>query len=749
MPSYTYKYKKDSGGNVTAAKAYSMKGSNATFDANKTISKYKELGLSIPSSLQKLYVAPAPVNKGGITAIGAGKAPSTAGYSSGQNADLLEKQRLENQYGSTQNLTETGVQTPNTYGQTPDVDAAVSQPKDIDSRGLSYKDYLAQKYDINPGKYGYHMPDEYNRNQTEINAMNKLGSYLKAIGNDSPSFGDLAWLAGQYGINDYIGKKEQSQELMDKINLGIQKDGGGVFGQSTYTGPSIVDYLKSVGQRSDRAFLTEIATKYGIENYRGTAEQNTSMLNSLRNGQQDKSTDPSVQWEKQPDVQDDELLDDADGIVSSASTVEEGRKQDEGTAIEEYNKEMGGMTREYEKLSMQQKIAEMTEAMNQSTGGRPEVPQTASLFEALTSDSGTQAIESRINALDADAREITDGARYGRQDEEGRLASNGIISRRQTAINRQAQEQLDAINRERATLVDELTTKNNMISNYMKFAQQDYTNASNAYNAQFSQNMQMINLVEKYESQEQAEENILRDDARANLTFMTNSMKDSSTGWIDLDGLTKQQIYKLEAQSGMPIGITKEFINVKPDTEVMYTTKSTDASGNEFVSFVYKGEDGKTGVIEKVMTGGYNAPKSTDKDKYSITDTWAYGQKRHAEGISDAQIRSELDANSDATVSTINSVIDGFNETGRGDDENIPTQNEVIALLPGNDDGWDVFRDVAENRVGNKNKGVAEKYYKEWIKKEMERLAKEDYTNEEILSATKDSIMAIYNKIKK
>lgn len=53
----------------------------------------------------------------------------------------------------------------------------------------------------------------------------------------------------------------------------------------TYTGPSIVDYLSSIGQLNDYASRAILAREKGIVNYTGTAEQNTQLLNALR-GQQ-------------------------------------------------------------------------------------------------------------------------------------------------------------------------------------------------------------------------------------------------------------------------------------------------------------------------------------------------------------------------------------------------------------------------------------------------------------------------------
>ena len=53
---------------------------------------------------------------------------------------------------------------------------------------------------------------------------------------------------------------------------------------TAYTGLSIVDYLKSIGKASDFASREKSAISAGIKNYRGTAEQNTALLNYLRAG---------------------------------------------------------------------------------------------------------------------------------------------------------------------------------------------------------------------------------------------------------------------------------------------------------------------------------------------------------------------------------------------------------------------------------------------------------------------------------
>ena len=63
---------------------------------------------------------------------------------------------------------------------------------------------------------------------------------------------------------------------------------------SSYTGGSVVDYLKSVGQASDYASRKALAAQMGIGNYSGTAQQNTQLLTQLRSQGMGSGTAPVV-----------------------------------------------------------------------------------------------------------------------------------------------------------------------------------------------------------------------------------------------------------------------------------------------------------------------------------------------------------------------------------------------------------------------------------------------------------------------
>jgi hypothetical protein len=86
-------------------------------------------------------------------------------------------------------------------------------------------------------------------------------------------------LRGAGGVTPTPGTGTYIEDLA-KSYEGVEAPTG--FGPSSYTGSSIVDYLKSIGQPSDFASRTKLATQYGITNYTGTAEQNTRLLSILR-----------------------------------------------------------------------------------------------------------------------------------------------------------------------------------------------------------------------------------------------------------------------------------------------------------------------------------------------------------------------------------------------------------------------------------------------------------------------------------
>ena len=73
------------------------------------------------------------------------------------------------------------------------------------------------------------------------------------------------------------------REVQNKVNEML---GGGVkyLSNKKYKGVSIVDALNEIGVDSSFSYRSKLASANGISNYTGTAEQNTQLLNLLKNG---------------------------------------------------------------------------------------------------------------------------------------------------------------------------------------------------------------------------------------------------------------------------------------------------------------------------------------------------------------------------------------------------------------------------------------------------------------------------------
>ena len=108
---------------------------------------------------------------------------------------------------------------------------------------------------------------------------NSIVDYLNSKGQDS-SFAARKRLADQYGIKGYKGTAAQNTELLERLKKGAPKPPP----RSTTSGGSIVDYLNRHGRDSSYSARKKLAAQHGIKNYTGTAAQNTQLLDKLQSG---------------------------------------------------------------------------------------------------------------------------------------------------------------------------------------------------------------------------------------------------------------------------------------------------------------------------------------------------------------------------------------------------------------------------------------------------------------------------------
>ena len=408
--------------------------------------------------------------------------------------------------------------------------------------------------------------------------------------------GATAGVSGQGGLNTGVFQNPATGKYSKIINgkeVETDKDGnpisgpyglpagavllgneqGGQYGQSSYTGPSVVDYLKSVNQPSDYASRAKMAQQLGIQNYTGTAEQNTQMLNTLR-GQS------------------------SNGIAATSDPATNAKKEAELEEEERKAKEAQDSADEEEKLEREKRIRELREelGLDPDTGEKlekPPLPDYENEYEAMRSEAGLDALESQINKNKKLLRDMEESLTQGLYDEEGRLRPMGLITTRQKELQEQARRKMNEITRANQTLVDEYNTKLSMIQMTMQYSQQDYANAVQDYQLKFNQSLQMYNMIK---SEETAEQKV----AAANLTTLTNYITTAiQSGKLTAETIPqdmRNMITKLELQTDSIPGITMALMNItEPTKNKLATITSPDKST---VSVLYD-----DGTVQTFNTG--------------------------------------------------------------------------------------------------------------------------------------------------
>ena len=110
---------------------------------------------------------------------------------------------------------------------------------------------------------------------------------LETLGAD-PSYANRARIAAANGISGYRGTAGQNSRMLELLRAGalIDPDAPDRSYFPAYTGgsPSIAAALSAVGAESGFSYRAEIAAANGVTAYRGTAAQNTALLELLRRG---------------------------------------------------------------------------------------------------------------------------------------------------------------------------------------------------------------------------------------------------------------------------------------------------------------------------------------------------------------------------------------------------------------------------------------------------------------------------------
>ena len=352
--------------------------------------------------------------------------------------------------------------------------------------------------------------------------------------------------------------------------------------QNLNTNTSIVDFLKSQGQDSSMEARASLAEQQGITGYQGTAEQNTQLLQSLQGMQS-----PQGGQGQTPLIQ-----------GSSPSNLINDPQDQEMSLLEQAD---GPQMRGQETPSMTDFYGDLSSAINQAVGPRPQPISLAQSFQQLRESTGVANLETTMNQLRDEQRQVEAFREQRINQERGRRQRGSVIAGRVGEIERQENERLDQVMRQQAYINDQLNTSYNVINTMMGFMQQDYQNAVQSYDSQFSQIMTTMDAARGLRrdaiSDQQREEDI----ARANLQIMYNSLVDGSADFDQLDSGVIATLTKLEAQSGLPTGFYKALQARAGQSDIVSTT-NREVDGVRFVDMVMRDRDGGL-YVESVRIG--------------------------------------------------------------------------------------------------------------------------------------------------
>lgn len=400
--------------------------------------------------------------------------------------------------------------------------------------------------------------------------------------------------------------------------------------------------------------------------------------------------------------------------TSGVSTSTEIRKQEEQKKLDQQKSDIE-KEREIQRLDQEARRKQLETVLAIPTPSRPDL---AGEFTAIREQQGIAGIEAELTDLDRQILDLQAEAREGSSRiREDQAIPTGIIGGQEREFLRGKQEEIDALNRQRAITASIYQTKQNLVSSIMSFKQTDYSNAVSEYNIKFNQAVTLVNMVNDYENTQIARENRLADDARANLSVISSIVKDSGKTWTEIDDGMRAQINKLELQSGLPVGSIGMFINEFPKSQLLTSVTGTDASGNDIVSFIYKDENGRPGIVEVVKTGGFTKPSTkkttTNGSETVFTDesgneiTPFESAEKFAEensGLSEAELKKELRKKYGKNLSDgdINSIAVSAIEKRPVDPDEF--SNQLISAIKTMKDRG-VTRDIAKKSLLDKYEG--------------------------------------------
>lgn len=355
------------------------------------------------------------------------------------------------------------------------------------------------------------------------------------------------------------------------------------------TQTSVVDYLKSSNQDSSFSSRTALATKYGINNYTGSAEQNNALLSALQKGSAPKT--PTAVTD----------------LNTAGAYINANQTQDKANASKTTDVPVRSSSQSYEEI-----FSNLQKTLTGGLGVKPDAPNFESTYKSLMSEQGISDLEGTLSDLGNQENEIRASFRAQKANEEGKPVAMNVIEGRVGEEERAANERLDAVLRQKDYITNQLKTKYDVVNNIIKLKGMDYDAATSTYNTAFTQNLSMFNAVKGIADSQKSDLEREQDNARANAQIIYNSIKEGGLNIDQIDDDQKLSITKMEMQAGLPVGFYQTLQNKNPKADIV-TSTSRESNGSKYVDVIMRNQDGSLST-QSMRVGAVDVtPKSGDK----------------------------------------------------------------------------------------------------------------------------------------
>jgi len=461
---------------------------------------------------------------------------------------------------------------------------------------------------------------------------NTLYDFYKNKKQPLPSLTDRASLYEQQGLgkaNEYAGTADQNTNLLGKLQTtpapvtepatlnseppvpvipGREMLGANIppervpaemlkLGKvpSSYTGPSVVQFLKDIGQPTDFASRSQRAALLGIPNYTGTAEQNTLMLKILRG-------DPDIPTG-------------GNGIVTS-DTLRNAETRDKTKATQQTAEQLQADQSLITSLQNKKTITELKRSL--AVGEAPAIPTLAKDYQTFRSKEGLPAIEYRMQTLDTQIANMQNSLAEGLNNEESRLAPMELLTGRMEELQNQGLAKISALQKTKEIMQNEYTTKLGIIQDIIEFEQADYSNAYSSYQTKFNQAIQVQDTLDGENKDINDENQLVIDNARANLSVLMGYVEQGDTS--KLPQSIQNSITKLSMQAGIPGNVINFALQNKTPETTTHLTQKEDNDGNAYTQILTLDKNGGFVGVKNVYEGGLTKPaESTGNPTEQLT----------------------------------------------------------------------------------------------------------------------------------